>query len=287
MLLLFWRSLGLMCGNPNDIRWYHDPSYVPRCFVTGEYGLSVINPFMNYTAKECGYVLLDSNCTSVEFFNDNLILGTTTSGLYQLNWSLIKNNCNSVENPYDFSNSMELFTTFSGLLAQEIKTMASSDTKLAVVTPSGLSIGTLGSVNWVNYLTTSGAAAAFGENIYFAEGNTLNVSSNFPTWNATYEFNYAINELWCTTQDGVDTLFMATESGVVVKENEEFYYFNTTSGIKRARPEVGTTMNQGHVFAMISGTLNVYNMRNKVLESEYNYATEDFLFIDNKRIGQK
>lgn len=287
MLLLFWKSLGLTCGNPNDIRWYHDTAFIPLCFVPGEYGLSIINPFMDYASKECGYSLLNSNCTSVEFFNNNLILGTTTSGLYQLSWDVIKNHQCDVSNPYNFSDFMELFTTYSGLPSQEIKNLASSSIKLAVVTPSGLSIATEGEINWVNYLTSSGVAAALGENIYFAEGNLLKVTNDFPSWNEIYEFNYAINELWVTTKDGVDTLFMATESGVVVKERDKFYYFYTTSGIKRARPEIDTTMNQGHIFAMTSGTLNIYNMRNKTLESEHYYFVEDFLLIDNKRIGHK
>ena len=81
MLLLFWKALGLSIGIPTDIKWYHSSLQPPRCIVPGELGVSVVNPYLDYTAVECSYILLGEQCNTADVYGNDLVIGTAGGGL--------------------------------------------------------------------------------------------------------------------------------------------------------------------------------------------------------------
>ena len=195
--------------------------------------------------------------------------------------------------PPDLSASVGTFTTFSGLLSQNIIGVEANAGYLGVVTGSGFCYGRAGEENFLTYVTSSGKACfvcAESDAPYFAEGSRVLYAGNpssFAVWDREYTLNAGVNDIWVTEKDGIDTLFVATESGVAVFERgQEFHYGN--SNYSQIKAEVGATINAGHIFAVSAQTVDIINMRNKELENSITYSGGIVVVaLENKRLYSK
>ena len=292
MLLLFWKALGLIAGVPADIRWYHPSTHPPRCLIPGEIGLSVVNPYLYYESTECSYAVLEKQCVASDVYQSDVIIGTQSDGLFSLPWSVVQNAGCIVDGPMDLSSGVGTFTTFSGLLSQNIISIEANGDHLAVVTNSGVCYGKQGEGSYYNYASSSGVDGFVteGGHLYFAEGNRVlrQGEVSYPlSFQDAYTMGRDINDIWVTNKDGIDTLFVATESGVAVFERDQEFYYGS-SNYSQIKAEVGTTINAGHIFAVSDQTVDIINMRNKELENSITYSGGIVVMaIENKRLYSK
>lgn len=292
MLLLFWKSLGLTIGLPSDIKWYHSTGYPPRCLVPGELGLSVVNPFLLHDSVECSYVLLNEQCNTADVYGGDLLIGTNSYGIKSVDWSVVESADCLVQGPANLYGSVGTFTTFSGLLSQNIISIEANNEYLGVVTGSGLCYGKQGQPDYYTFSTESGKACYVCQTdmVYLAEGDRVLAKDSpvdFSAWDREYNLEAEVNDIWVTEKGGINTLFVATESGVVVFERDQEFLYGD-SNYSQIKAEVGTTINQGHVFAVSDQTVDIINMRNKELENSLTYSGGIVVVaIENKRLYSK
>lgn len=292
MLLLFWKALGLNIGIPVDIKWYHSGG-PPLCLLSGENGLSVVNPYLYNDTSECAYALLNKQCNTADVYQGDIIIGTQEDGLFNLSWSEVTARGCDVENPPDLAASVGTFTTFSGLLSQNVISIEANGDHLAVVTNSGVCYGKQGDTDYSVYISSSGVRGYVTQDgeLYFGEGNRVLYTGAVSGPSIAFEGNYqpgeSVNDIWVTEKDGINTLFVATESGVAVYERDQEFTFGD-SNYSQIKAEVGTTINVGHVFAVSDQTVDIINMRNKELENSITYSGGIVVVaIENKRLYSK
>jgi hypothetical protein len=293
MLLLFWKALGFLAGLPISIKWYHSPSYPPRCIIAGPEGASVANPFLYETAttNECAFATFGHQCNCADVYSGNLVLGTEDAGLYKLPWtSIIQESCNVLV-PRNLSSLAETFVDFNGLLSNRVISIEANNEYLGVVTDAGFCYGKSGDADFITYSTESGKDCFVCQNgtAYFAEGDRIlakGAPTDFTTWETEYNLGKDINDIWVVERDGIDTVFIATVSGLaVIEQGQEFYYGD--KNYSQIKAEVGSSFNHGHVFAVSSGTVDIINLQHKQLENTITYSGLAILAYENKRIYSK
>lgn len=293
MLLLFWNVYGLeSIGFINNLKWFHSGDHPPRCFATGDLGVSVLNPYMAYEKKECSYFTVDQKCVDADVFKGNVIFGTEGGGLYKTSWSGVRNSMCDVESPTDLSTNVETFTEFTGLLSQDIISVEANNDYLGVVTGSGLSYAVHGDSVYVNFTSTSGKSAFVTQDgsVFFAEGDRV-LYKNTPAgsltpWDSIYYLGAEVNDIWVSETGNLKTLFVATESGVhTFWESSSYSYGDANYSTVKA--ELGSTINQGHIFALTDSRVDIINMRLKELENSITYSGIPVVIIENKRLYSK
>jgi hypothetical protein len=290
MLLLFWKALGLNTGSPLDVKWYHTSGWPPRCLVGCDSGLSITNPYMSQTHSECSYAYINKRCVSSDVYDGKIILGTESDGLYYLDLmqTMYSTNTNI---PPDLASEVETFSDFSGLLSNNILKIEANNDYLGILTADGFSYGKKGTSDFINFSTTSGkdCFVCKSDYVYVAEGNRVfakNAPTDFVTWDRDYTLDQEINDIWVVEKDGINTLFVATENGLSIFEKDEIFQYGSKN-YSQIKAEVGTTINQGHVFAVASNTVDIINMRTKSLESSTTYSGVATLGIENVRLYSK
>jgi hypothetical protein len=293
MLLLFWKSLGFIAGTPISLKWYHSPGYPPRCIIAGTDGTSVANPFLRETAttNECSFAAFGHQCNSADVYGGDLIMGTEDAGLYKLPWSSVTQETCNVLAPRNLSSLAETFVDFNGLLSGRVISVEANDDYLGVVTDTGFCYGKAGNADFTTYSTTSGKDCFVCQNgtAYLAEGDRVlakNSPTDFITWETEYNLGRDINDIWVVERDGIDTVFIATVSGLaVLEQGQEFYYGD--KDYSQIKAEAGSSFDRGHVFAVSSGTVDVINLQHQQLENTVTYSGLAILAYENKRIYSK
>jgi hypothetical protein len=169
--------------------------------------------------------------------------------------------------------------------------MESNNDYLGVVTSSGFCYGKLGETGFLSYITVSGKDCYVCQDgrVFLAEGNRVLEQAapvDLVAWDREYGLGREINDIWVVEKDGIDTLFVATESGIAVFEKDGSFYFGT-SDYSQIKAEVGTTINHGHVFAVRSEAVDIINLQHKQLENTITYSGIAILAYENKRIYSK
>jgi hypothetical protein len=259
--------------------------------VGAELGLSIMNPYIVHESKECAYAVLEDQCNTADVYQDQVIIGTKTNGLFSLSWNTVKAAGCAVDYPQDLTASIGTFTTFSGLLSQNIIAMEANGDYLGVVTSSGFCYGKTGEGSFLAYLTESGKDCYVcpDGSAFLAEGNRVLEQASpvdLVTWDREYNPGAEVNDIWVVQKDGINTLFAATESGIAVFEKDEEFYFGDLD-YSQIKAEVGTTINHGHVFAVRSQAIDIINMQHKELENTIDYTGIALLICENKRIYSK
>lgn len=292
MLLLFWNALDLLNAGPiTSLSWYHTSDSPPRCLVTGEYGISVVNPYLNYEYKECSYALVDQECVDADIYQGSLVFGALSGGLFQIPWSYVQSQLCDVGNPKNMTTQVGEFTTFSGLLSETIIAIEANNDYIGIVTGSGLCYGKQGQTDFYTFSTESGKACYVCQDdmVYLAEGNRVlakNSPADFSSWDREYNFGSEVNDVWVTEKDGIDTLFVATESGVQVVCGSSMETYGA-SNYSQVKAEVGTTFNKGHVFAVANNSVDIFNLQHKELEQSITYSGMVVVALENKRLYSK
>ena len=140
MLLLFWRSLGIAVGEIHNIRWQHTATSPPRYLCGADEGLTIINPYLDTgEIPECSYFMTPTKVTCSCIFENNILAGTVSGGVYMLSWDIVEESGCFAENPPNLSSNVSLsYTTASGLPSDDIISIDSFDPYLAILTSSGL-----------------------------------------------------------------------------------------------------------------------------------------------------
>lgn len=241
--------------------------------------------------QECSYAYLNKVCVSADIFDNKLLFGTAADGLFYLDWTATKAVGCDIENPTDITGSIETFSDFSGLLSNNILKIEANNGFLGVLTDSGFSYGKHGEPAYINYITESGkdCFVCKADFVYVAEGNRIVAKAtptDFTAWDTEYNLDQEVNDIWVVEKDGINTLFVATQSGVVVFEKDASFSYGSRN-YSQIKAEVGTTINQGHIFAVSSNTVDIINMRTKLLDDTITYDGTAILGIENKRLYSK
>lgn len=298
MLLLFWGTTGLLStGYPNNLSWRHSTGYPPRYLCSAETGLSIINPFHpEGVSPECSYAILDKTCVSSDVYDGNIVIGTASGGLYKVDWDYVIGKGCDINNPYDFSSDIEGFTTFSGLLSNEIIEVEANGDYLGIVTSSGFCYGRAGESEYINYVTESGkdCFVRADNHVYFAEGNRIlskGSPGDFSSWDQEYNLSYEINDIWVASKEGVDTIFVGTEGGPYVIQGANTYDYSTVvSGSKNivsVAVEYDSNYNWGHLFTAASGMVNIINLKSKEVETIIPYEGLVLFAVESQRLYSK
>lgn len=297
MLIFFWqRKLGLGSGDPLLVRWHHSADCPPRCLFGATAGFSVINPFLyNVDSRECSWALFDDDsCNAIDVHGTEVLAGSESSGIFKLPVHNI-NFCD-VANPTNLTDALEQsYTMASGLLSNSIIAIESQYPYLGIVTSSGL-CWNKNEGPFVTYTTESGKDVFIspGPRTYLADGNTLRVKSgepsDFSSWDSEWDFGKTINDIWVTSQEGTDTVFLGTVSGAYAIRNTDIYDFSSViSGsldIESIAVEHDSSYSWGHLFTMSSGAINVINLKHKQLEQAITYSGSLVAF-ETQRIYSK
>lgn len=297
MLLLFWNVTESIIGIPTNIRWYHQPGYPPRCICGAESGFSVINPYFASAANsECSYAVMGKKCNGTDVYINDIVIGTESDGLYKIDLDTVKTKSYSIDNPEDLISYVEEFTTFSGLLSNEILAVEANGEYLGIVTSSGFCYGRAGEANYLNYVTESGKDCFVRSDnyVYLAEGNRIlhrGSPTDFTSWDGEYNLDYDINDIWVTTSYGVDTLFVGTEGGpYVIRGGDIFDYTTIISGSKNIislATEYDSKYDWGHLFTASSGVVNIINLKSNTLEQSISYEGSALFAIETQRLYSK
>lgn len=303
MLLLFWggtegfNGFSLTPGIPYNIRWYHSTGYPPRCICGTASGISIINPYYPQSLNmECSYALINKKCTGTDVYNNDLVIGTELDGLFKTDWATIKSKSMDIGEAQDLTSFVQEFTTFSGLLSNEIIAVEANGDYLGIVTSSGFCYGRPGEAEYLNYVTQSGKDCYVRSDnyVYFAEGNRIlckESPGNFTTWEGEYNFPYDINDIWVTSKDDTDTIFVGTEGGpYVVRGNDTYDYTDIVVGSKNiisVSAEYDSTYNWGHLFTAAEGIINIINLKSKLLENSISYSGSTLFAAETQRLYSK
>ena len=234
MLLLFWKLAGVSVGQINRIVGYHGIDCPPRYFCSGESGLTIINPFLRIpdVTPECVFTITHTACTSSCWFQDEVLIGTQDR-VYRTPWSVVKSHGCSPMSPVDITQSTySSYSTASGLPSDNVLQINAWNNYLGILTDQGLYWEDRGTGSYLTCLTNSGNDVFIspGPNTYLAEGNQVNIKygvpANFNSWDETILVNSAINQIWVSTRNSQDTLFIATASGLIVKSGNHLEHPN-------------------------------------------------------------
>jgi hypothetical protein len=297
MLLFFWGVQGSRVGMIDSLRWHHDIDYPPRFFGAGETGLSIINPFLDVVTPECSYVSTSSKVTSSCWFHDEILIGTESQG-YRIPWSIVKDVACNVGDPVDLGSWLvDSYTVSSGLPSNSILRMDSFGDYLGILTSGGLYWENYATGDKLTFLTDSGTDVFIsqGAGVYLSAGQTLLIKASLPadfySWDEIIECSGVINRIWVNTNGGLDTLFLATGSGLFIKqENQMVGYLDTISGSKDILDigvELGADISSGHVFLGSSDGVNIINLRSGKTEQYLDYSGNTILGLGCNRFYSK
>jgi hypothetical protein len=280
MLLLFWKAQGIVVGEINNIRWHHESGYPPRYLCGAEEGLTVINPYLAIDdVPECCFFSTSSRVTGSCIYENLLLSGTVDNGVYELSWDSVKQAECLVTSPKDFSDDVVIsYTTLSGLPSDSIVSIDSLDSYLAILTSSGLYWKKSGTESYLTCLTTEGRDIFIspGPTIYLAESNQLRIKYGEPldlsSWDQVIPYTDSqINKMFINTYNGNDVIFLATTSGLDVRDGNNYInYYNVISGTKNllsVAVEYDSRVDWGHVFVASSGGVNVLNLKSGEVET--------------------
>jgi hypothetical protein len=301
MLLLFWKALGLSVGEVGHIRWYHNTGYPPRYLCGAEFGLTIINPYLKLTDvfPECSFFMTPSKVISSCIFDASIIAGTMADGVYELSWNVVKQAQCPVMSPEDLSShAYQSYTTLSGLPSNNIVAVDSLDSYLSILTSSGLYWKKSGTEDYLTCLTTDGRDVVItsGPTLYLAEKNQLRIKRGEPldlvTWDETILYTDSeINKIFVNTYNGIDTIFVATTSGLDVRDGAEYVnYYNVISGTKNLLSVVvehDSRFDWGHAFTASSGGVNVVNLKSGEVENFLEFDGLAVSAVGYKRLYSK
>mgnify|MGYP000870044863 CR=1 FL=1 len=300
MLLLFWKALGIAVEEIYNVKCYHTPQSPPRYLCGAEKGLTVINPYINWSEiPECSFFFTPSRVMGSCIFDGNLLAGTMYHGVYEVPWNYVMSRGCEVDSPKDISSQINLtYTTSSGLPSDEILTIDSQDQYLSVLTSSGLYWKKSGTESFLTCLTTEGRDVFMTDApaLYFAESNQLRIKYGEPvdldTWDVTIPYSDSeINKIFVNSYNGVDTLFIATTSGLdVIEGSDTTSYYDVITGSKdllSLAVELDSRMGWGHVFVGSAEGLNVINLKSNESETYIEYGGLPILSIGYDRFYSK
>jgi hypothetical protein len=281
MLLLFWKALGLAVGEVSHIRWYHNVDYPPRYLCGAELGLTIINPYLHLDGifPECSFFMTPSKVTSSCVFDGDVIAGTLNNGTYTLSWDKVKQAQCPIMSPVNLSSqAYQSYTTLSGLPSDNITAVDSLDSYLGILTSSGLYWKKSGTEDYLTCLTTEGRDVFIspGPTLYLAESNQLRIKYgepvDFSSWDVTIPYtDTQLNKMFVNTYQGIDTVFLATTSGLDVRNGSDLVnYYNVISGTKNllsVAVEYDSRIDWGHAFVASSGGVNVVNLKSGEVET--------------------
>jgi hypothetical protein len=279
MLLLFWKLEGISVGQISRIKWYHGIDYPPRYFCSGENGLTIINPYLKHPdlVPECSFTLTPAPCTTSCWFDDEIIIGTQNQA-YRVPWAAIKDSECLITAPANVTTvTSPSYSTASGLPSDSILQMDAWSNYLSILTSAGLYWENRGTGTTLTCLTNSGSDVFIspGPTLYLAQGTQVNIKRGEPVdlvrWDEVFYVDHLINQIWVTTHDDQDTLFIATTSGLVIKQGDQSEtYLNVISGSKNIEcicVEYDTTLKWGHVFTGSETGVNVINTSSGISET--------------------
>ena len=232
-------------------------------------------------------------------FDGNLLAGTMYHGVYEVPWNYVMSRGCEVDSPKDISSQINLtYTTSSGLPSDEILTIDSQDQYLSVLTSSGLYWKKSGTESFLTCLTTEGRDVFMTDApaLYFAESNQLRIKYGEPvdldTWDVTIPYSDSeINKIFVNSYNGVDTLFIATTSGLdVIEGSDTTSYYDVITGSKdllSLAVELDSRMGWGHVFVGSAEGLNVINLKSNESETYIEYGGLPILSIGYDRFYSK
>lgn len=300
MLLLFWKALGIAVEEIYNVKWYHTAQSPPRYLCGAEKGLTVINPYMSWSEiPECSFFFTPSRVMDSCIFNGSLLAGTRYHGIYEVPWSYIGSLGCEVDFPKDISSQISLtYTTSSGLPSNEILAIDSQDPYLSILTSSGLYWKKSGTESFFTCLTTEGRDAFMTDApaLYFAESNQLRIKYGEPTdlesWDVTIPYlDSEINKIFVNRNNGTDTIFIATTSGLdIIEGSDTVSYYDVITGSKNLLSlavELDSRVGWGHVFVGSSDGLNVVNLKSNESETYIEYGGLPVLSIGYDRFYSK
>lgn len=287
MLLLLGQNT-VTAGTIKNAKWLHLPGYAPRCLCGAENGFAVVNPYAYpVSANECISVIMDGTVNCMCYYDNEVLAGTNT-GIYSLDWSSYGHYADG-GNPLDASDSLSLnYNTTNGLLSDQIISLDACNEYLVVVTSGGLS-WKKSSGEFINYVTTSGHKAFVDSSptTYLADGNTLRIKYgepvSFDAWDTEIDLGESINDLWVSS----NVIFMATDIGISIWNSGSLYNYTAVSGslpLRRITGELDTTFDWGHIFVASSDCINIFNLKQKAIESHIDFNDSAVLCIDYPRI---
>ena len=277
MLLLFWRQDYIHSGLAKTGRWLHRPDYSPRYLIGTDGGIDIVSGYSDI-CNTC-YTFLNTEANAIDFYNNRIIIGTSTSGLLYIPWNNIKDLpvCGNQE----YTSSVY---EFNPLNSNYVKALATQDYSLGVVTVSGFEYwnDTLG--DFILVPTSSGndafitSSGGLGPRTYFCEGNLLEIyNGELPTtwtgWSFTCNtLNIGnLNDIWVQEFLDYDIVFLAGTLVTVVQkyplnlnDYESRDFSNTISGSKNIYSitiEAGTDIDYGHYFTLSSDGINIITMQ--------------------------
>ena len=300
MLLLFWKALGLAVEEIYNVKWYHTSDSQPRYLCGAEKGLTIINPFLQWVEiPECSYFRTPSRVMSSCVFDGSLMAGTMYNGIYEISWNTIKSQGCVLTSPKDFSSQISLtYTTSSGLPSNEIISIDSQGSYLSILTSSGLYWKKSGTETFLTCLTTKGRDVFIteGPTLYLAESNQLRIKygepSDLDTWDTVISYTDSeINKIFVNSANGVDTIYLATTSGLDIREGSYYTnYYSVISGSKNLMAlavELDSHFGWGHVFVGSDDGLNVINLKSNESENYIKYNGLPVLSIGYDRFYSK
>jgi hypothetical protein len=294
MLLLFWNQRAAGVGLITGVKWYHDPLYMPRFFCVGEQGMTFVNPYADPAlSPECSYITHNTAFNDSTYYQGEVLAGAT-DGIFRLDWDIVKSVDCDLTDPTDISSHvLSSYTVASGLLSNHVLAIDGMDDYLVVLTSSGIS-WKKGTDPFISGITTSGVDVCLtgGPRTYLADGDTVRLKIgdvvDFTSWDAEYNVGREITDLWVNQYLGVDTIFCATVSGMVMIEGDNQYDFsNTLSGsleLTSVATEYDSGFNWGHAFTAASGIVNIINLKHKTVENTVTYEGKAVLGVDTQRI---
>jgi hypothetical protein len=255
---------------------------------------------MNWSGvPECSYFFTPSKVTGSCIFDDSLLAGTQSDGIYEVPWDYVESLGCAVESPLDVSSQISLtYTTLSGLPSDEILAIDSQGAYLSILTSSGLYWKKSGTETFLTCLTTEGRDVfmADGPILYFAESNQLRIKYGEPvdltTWDTTIPYTSSeINKIFVNINNGIRTLFVATTSGLdLIEGSTSINYYETISGSKDLMSlavELDSRIGWGHVFVGSSDGLNVLNLKTEETENYIQYNGLPVISIGYNRFYSK
>lgn len=295
MLLFFWRGKSeSILGSIYSLTWHHTPDYRPLVMCGCQNGATIINPFLYdpIIIPECARVLTGEPCYGLDVYNNQLLLGTMSSGVLQITWQTVKDVGCSLGNPIDlFRYAVQSYNTASGILSDSIMGLDSYGDNLVIMTASGLSYFSNPSAPPINYATTSGGPTYVTEDgcIYVCDGSNLKVKNcpilDFSSWDSEWSFTDDLVGLAVNR----NTVFTATSSGVyVITQSGVLDLSPTVAGelISDLSVEFDSKEDWGHLFISASGSVDIINLKTKLVEKTITYSGSVFA-VETPRIYSK
>jgi len=304
MLLLLWNNRYIVTGQINNLRWYDPIITAPRILVATTGGFDIICPFFA-RCNSC-YKSLNINCNCIDFYDNKILIGTTSSGLLSIDWDIISNYGVCSAAPVQ-----ESVSVVDGITGTDVLYLCTQSDKLGIITDVGFEY--LNSLDTFVLVPSSNYSCGFitsGQNLnsrtYVCEDDKLNIyNGNLPNvwsgWPYTLS-GFGLNNLthiWVEEHSCYDIVFLGGEQGTgIIKIPQEVYdyeYRNMTDGlvgstkVKSMCTEYGADINYGHYFVLTEDKLNYMNMQSDGYPTPSGCYGNDELaqFIEFARPGHK